>query len=845
MSDKSTTVLWTLNGSFVRSFLLNGSSGSDNSGAADLAKGTPTAAVVEHIVFARFYTGDSSSDDLRDVALCIFRTDALNIHYYTGEAFTMALPFGVRSVHPLHTGLLVQRRCTASAESNLFAPSLPTIFSLLGPRSEFKMLGVSRSADMDRMRKQQQQQQRSAQFMLSPSPACAGSSDASIPIFNDPNITLVDAAASRRKGAVSQYILCWDSSARRYTIYQCVVIDPVLDGDDLAAATATATSTVPSDFDFDMDVDPSSNPPNAGSLGIGHFSAPRNGSGRQASLSVQRRSSAAVSAVAIAAAASRRKSGYSSVVKNDRRSSILGRVSFNDSPGPNFAVDIFREQRQMRAEAVLHPCWKERRQRNDVRSATAPKAQICVIQSYSGSDIVCILIAEAGQVIGLDTCDFGEVFRHAAQSIAPMRSTRRELDDLLILTPTGRLALALGSGGNSDPVPLDHLAHQGNIATIEYTVGKQVTISLDAQQDAPSTAVVSAHVRLSLFATATMDALSAVLSKHSGLQLRRNIIASCLGAKTAQEEMCRLTALLIYGSDGCHPAVSLPQRVKTEISDRSAAVLFALHLVYEDAALHKAETQPRLAAVSSLLLQFARQHALASQYHAYICEGFVPGEPAAADLTQDRQKTHNALSIIPSFFKWVISITSGNNDLPIAPFPMFNAVGQLFGIVDAEPVSAGCDSLKLLHTVAGIFFHLAILRRPTVAALEQLASEEAPLQLLLQLTPEMQWLLCATIEQTREVCALSWPQSVLKLLGREDLIANAAADFEPSSAPFLLKRRLPLGEVVVSDAMDGGETHGVVELSEEAVGHSAKQLLGTSTGAAHEFSQIAFSHDLR
>ncbi|KAJ1944862.1 hypothetical protein GGF37_001990, partial [Kickxella alabastrina] len=139
MSDKSTTVLWTLNGSFVRSFLLNESSGrssgSDNSGAADLAEGTPTTTVVEHIVFARFYAGDSSSDDLRDVALCIFRTDSLNIHYYTGEAFTMALPFGVRSVHPLHTGLLVQRRCTASAESNLFAPSLPTIFSLLGPRS--------------------------------------------------------------------------------------------------------------------------------------------------------------------------------------------------------------------------------------------------------------------------------------------------------------------------------------------------------------------------------------------------------------------------------------------------------------------------------------------------------------------------------------------------------------------------------------------------------------------------------------------------------------------------------------------------------------------------------------
>ncbi|KAI7831886.1 hypothetical protein BX661DRAFT_85352 [Kickxella alabastrina] len=168
----------------------------------------------------------------------------------------------------------------------------------------------------------------------------------------------------------------------------------------LAAATPMATPAVPSDFDFDMDVDPSSKPPNAGSLGIGHFSAPRNGSGRQASLSVQRRSSAAVSAVAIAAAASRRKSGYSSVVKNDRRSSILGRVSFNDSPGPNFAVDIFREQRQMRAEAVLHPCWKERRQRSDVRSATAPKAQICVIQSYSGSDIICILIAERGRLLG-------------------------------------------------------------------------------------------------------------------------------------------------------------------------------------------------------------------------------------------------------------------------------------------------------------------------------------------------------------------------------------------------------------------------------------------------------------
>ncbi|KAJ2700016.1 hypothetical protein H4R19_005496, partial [Coemansia spiralis] len=196
-------VSWTRNGRFVRSFRLD-----------SVAHAPGTKPGVEHVVFARF--SDAGGD--AEVALCLFRVDTLTIHCYSGAAFTIALPFGVRSAHPLQIGLLVQCRAADAADAGEFAASLPTLFSLLGPRSEFKMLGLSRAPDLDRMRRQT-----GHQLMLSPTPSRTDGPGAAIPVFNDPNIVLVGTAASRRSPGV-QFVLCWDAAARRHVVYQCVVI---------------------------------------------------------------------------------------------------------------------------------------------------------------------------------------------------------------------------------------------------------------------------------------------------------------------------------------------------------------------------------------------------------------------------------------------------------------------------------------------------------------------------------------------------------------------------------------------------------------------------------------------
>ncbi|KAJ1852661.1 hypothetical protein LPJ57_007628, partial [Coemansia sp. RSA 486] len=406
--DGDSSIQWTFNGKFVRSFLL------DSGTALDPERSSPSACV-EHALFTKFRTGKNG--DASTVALCLFYSDTLDIHYHSGEAFAVSLPFTVHSAHALQTGLLIQRSSSESPEQSVFASSLPTIFSLQSPRGEFKMLGIDRSADPGRIYKQ-----KGKGLLLSPTPARAGcSSDAHIPIFNEPSISLVDTAVSRQGGsAASQYVLCWDSSAQRYVVYRSVVVDHRQSLDDLDSAFKTARTPDllsasehgfraigfgcegededededENGIDVDMDLDFDGNFSSSTGVQKGHaFSVSRKGSQRQASLSVQRRSSAAASAAAMAAA-SRRRSGFGTAMKNDRRSSILGRVSFNDSPGPSYAVDAFREQRQMHAEVVLSMCWKERRQRGDSRRQAAPKAQLCIIQSFSGADIICVLCAQ-------------------------------------------------------------------------------------------------------------------------------------------------------------------------------------------------------------------------------------------------------------------------------------------------------------------------------------------------------------------------------------------------------------------------------------------------------------------
>ncbi|KAJ2719890.1 Anaphase-promoting complex subunit 1, partial [Coemansia sp. Benny D115] len=879
VEDGDSTLQWRLNGCFVRSFRFT--AGTSTSAGTNVGFGDRfSTAAIEHAVFTRFKADAASSSGSGDgeayvVALCVFRTDMLNIYYHSGESFSVSLPFGVRSVHAIQTGLLVQRRSTDAAEASMFTASLPTLFSLSNPRSEFKMLGINRNPDLDRARRQQQQQQqqqqsqRNRQSIFSPAPSSRRESvNKPVPVFNDPNITLIDTATGGQGSKATQYVLCWDSSARRYVVYQCTFMDPMFVESDDADSHLASTSASDTDFDMDIDLNASTSSLTGLDRGAGPMSVTRSGMGRQASLSVQRRSSAAVSAAAIAAV-SRRKSGYGSAVKSGRRSSsMLGRVSFNDSPGPNYAVDIFREQRQMRAEVVLHMCWKERRQRSDVRRTSAPQAQICVIQAFSGSDLICVLSAEIGLVLGLDANDFSEVFRHSAKAIASVCAIRQDLNDLLILTPTGNLVLALGYGGGSEPIALDFLPHQDMYTSINFVEDCRVSVDVTSPPDIHFVETATIHIRVSRLATAVMDSLSAVLSRSAGPMFRRTVVAAIMNATTASEELDCLKSLLVNSVDkSTHPASSLfPQRVNTELRERASAALFALQLVYEDAALYRSESQDRLASFGQLLLLFARQYGLAKQFQQYLCLGFtannITTEAAitATASTQSKQKTHcSSNTILPSFYKWVLKLASSDRDTRNQPppqrFPSLASIEQLFNITDAETIGAERNALKLLNTVAEIFFLLSSAKKPTAMVLEKLASGRNPPKLLLQLTLEMQWLLRIVFERMRDACTVKWPPPVLALLGRNDMIANSesGSSEENGSALGIASEQI----LTMSTTYTTNGTPDIVELCEGAVGSAnSSQKSGGSNGGsnsnssksisnAQEVSRVAFSRDLR
>ncbi|KAJ2744240.1 Anaphase-promoting complex subunit 1 [Coemansia sp. BCRC 34301] len=575
-SDDS-TVSWTLGGRFVRSFR------ADNAGKSPLEASTS----VDHIIFTRFKEEGSSDPAAYAVALCIFRSDQLVIHYYSGEEFCVMLPFGVRAAHSLHGGILVQSRATQDCtDSGLFAADMPTLFSLSSPRSEFKVLGLNRTLDLDRIRGQ-----RDSLFILSPAPATSDDLGSSIPAFSDSNSILVGTAVGRID-ATSQYVLCWDASLRRHVIYQCIVLSRQLDNND---------NYYSSDTDTSFGVLPS----RAVGADRGHLSASRPGLNRQPSMSAQRRSSAAVSAAAMAAT-SRRKSRYSSAAKNDRRSSLLGRVLFNDSPGANYAADVFREQRPTRAEIILHQCWTERRQRGEPRATDAMSAQLFVIQSAAGDDVLCVFYRDIGQVVGLETLGFNEIFRHSARSAAPVRAIRPETDDLLIVTGTGYVALAFGDG--EEPVVLS-TPLQGQISQIRHIEGALATLATVTEHDE---VVIPTHVPVSRLVLSVLDSLSFVMSVASCSQLRRCVIASVCQAKDNQAQLERLALLLIRGDDKGDPAVVLGARAKKELRDRAAAALYALHLVFEDAAMYKAESVSQLHELGQLLALFAQQHVAAA-----------------------------------------------------------------------------------------------------------------------------------------------------------------------------------------------------------------------------------------
>ncbi|KAJ2614295.1 Anaphase-promoting complex subunit 1 [Coemansia sp. RSA 1365] len=817
-----TTISWTVNGRFVRSFRLD-----------SIIKQQEAVATADHIVFARFREADVSRASAVAVALCIFRVDMLTIHYYSGEAFSVSLPFGVRSVYALHTGLLVQR--ADASDAGAFATSLPTLFSLLGPRSEFKMLGLSRSPDLHRMRAHQQ----GRQLLLSPTPSRVEGPGSSIPVFNEPNIVLVSTATSRHDSTV-QFVLCWDSVTRRHLVYQCAVADQSLEGEaDASADAGSGTDSSASQLS---------------AAGIGQISASRPRMTRQSSLSVQRRSSAAASAAAMAAAVSKRKSGYASGVKKDRRSSMLGRVSFNDSPGPNYAADIFREQRQMKAEAILHLCWSERRHRGDSHSSDGCNARICVIQSTLGEDVVCVLNADAEVVIGLDTTNFEEVFRMPARSVAPVPASCPSFDDLLVVSPSGSLYLMLGDGGR--PISLRHICRKQHIAGIDYTDNTFVALEVAGNNEH---LVVDVCLRISRLARAIASALSFVLSRQVFCQFWHCFVVSLPHAEDAHDEMVRVTSLLIHGNDRGDPPATLPARVRSELRDRTAAALYVLRLVYEDALLYKTEPIKRLAAMGQLLSRFALHNGQLRAYQALLCTGLRPYDTVdGAEPSSGRQRpVDRDPAIIPSLVKWALSVLGPNGDR-VSLFPSLSHTGKLFNVADAMPSYGAHNSLRLLNVVTDIIYQLSV-GRDAALVLRRLANHKSPMLILRQLTLDMQWIICSIILRTRLECSPSWPINVLALFGRHDIIANMSEDVTNTVS---LQLTTPSATSIGNDAdsrsaTDNGagrgegpaEAQDIVELCEDIIDYHHHD--GTNNSSqkrsvqSQEFAALAFGRDLR
>ncbi|KAJ2782495.1 Anaphase-promoting complex subunit 1 [Coemansia javaensis] len=815
------SVVWTLNGRFVRRLQFD------------------AAADVEHVVFARFGGEDGAA---AQVALCVFQVDSVGIHYRAGEGFRVALPFSVCSVHALHSGLLVQRRTTAAAagadgsDGALFGAQLPTLFSLLGPRSEFKMLGLSRDLDQARQRE-------GRALVLSPTPPRAmadgdggggGGGGGAIPVFNEPAVVLVGVAASRHNAA-AQFVLCWDAGTRRHLVYQCTVMGPAADGvgdggdggggggggGGLAETPAAAAAAFASGSGSDS--------------GAGQLAATRPRLARQASLSVQRRASVAASAAA------KRRSGYTSAVKNDRRSSMLGRVSFGDSPGPSYhyAADVFREQRRMRAEAVLRLCWTG-------RPAQAMDAAICVVQAPAGRSVVCVLVRAAATVVGLDAATFDEEFRHPARAMAPVRAAWPGMDDLLIVSPAGAPQLVVGGGGGGKPVPLPRLC-AAPAAGIAYTRGEWA--ALDTRG---GLVVASTRVRISRLALAACGALSCVLSRAAYAQLWRSAVASLAGVQTAAAEIERLVALVLHGSDRGSPAVTLPARAKAELRDRAPAALYALRLVYEDAALCRSEPPARLAAVGELLVRFASQHGLAPAHAALLRTGLhahdrtpppqqplpppAPSSSSSSSSSSRQRAADRGPAICPSFTRWALAALAGGSRP--APFYTLAQTGTLFGISDAEPAWGAHGLLRLLGAVADMLYQLAA-ARDAALVLRRLAADPTPQILLQQLAPDMHWLVTAVVARLQRQCHASWPPAVLALLGRHDVVANAGLGPLPPPPP-------PHARFQQAAQSQEPGPRTVTELCDEAVDHAAQAGAAPRLAArAHEFSQLAFSRDLR
>ncbi|KAJ2604637.1 Anaphase-promoting complex subunit 1 [Coemansia sp. RSA 1804] len=747
-------VSWTVDGRFLRSFCL---------GSTAAAKSHAQASA--QVAFARFNDSSGPSSASLTVALCIFGDDTLMIHCYSGASFAVALPFSAQAVCVLREGIIVQRRAADPSESSPFSPAVASLFSLLGPRNEFRMVGLSRSADLDPARRQ-----RGRNIMLSPTPAKHGA----VSMFDDPSSVLIGAASSssssRQDTTVRQFILCWDSVAQRHKLYQCTVLDQPSDYDSSRGAGSNALADA-------MPASDTEHPP---------VSRPR--LSRQPSLSVHRRSSVAVSAAAMAAS-SRRKSGYGSAVKTDRRGSLLGRVSFNDSPGIGHGADMLREQRQMRAEVVVHMCWKDKRPTVLTNCSDRPRSDgICVVQTASGKDIVCILNKASKQVIGIDALTYTEVFRCSAQSMVPARVIRQDLDNLVVVDPHGFVALVvIGSSDKDSSATEDeqhhgcglirlNTTHHGHIIEMLSCDGHTITVAVDGSD---SNVAISTRIRVSRLAMAILDSLSVVLSKSAYTLLWRAVVASLANSTNAFSEMDRIASLLLSGSDKAHPeTVALAHGAWNEMQERSAAVLFVLQLVYEDASLYDSEPQSRLLVFGRLLFQLAQRAGFESASLFYMGYGFYDksddqGEKGSNDILCLTHSPRGSSPIIPSLAKWAISAFASKDTRPTL-FPALADARDIFDITDSEPAYRAHEALVLLDTFSSIVYNLAAGHDPT-RIVRHLATTKRPDLVLSQMHPEFRWIIHNTVLRLRDLGIPQWPEGVLRFLGRMDLIANSSS----------------------------------------------------------------------
>ncbi|KAJ1948991.1 Anaphase-promoting complex subunit 1 [Linderina macrospora] len=777
-------VAWTLDGAFQRQL------------SYDSILHSVSHAPIEHIVFARFR--ESSGAETPTVALCVFRPDMLHICYHTGEKFVVALPFGVCRVFSMYIGILVQREYSDATDSGIHTGKLPTIFSLMSPFSEFKMLGLNKTMDLASACRQSRRS-----FVLSPT-AVEGSPmppiGDQIVGFNDSKSVLVGVATSRRNRS-SQFVLCWESSAKKYVLYRCFVAYSSPEADD-----DTQDALQPADAQHALG--------QPGSQRHGH---------RHSSVSAHRRQST------VMARNDSRRSTIGLAITNERRVSILGRASINESPGARSVIDTFWENRQMRAEVVLHECWRERRQRADRSDSAVLKSKVSVMQAVNGDDIVCVLrMGDAPLAIGLDTTRFGEVFKIPATSMASIGATRSELDDLAVVMTSGSLGLVCAG---HEPVLYD-VPCNGSITQILRVEGSSAVLELE---DGSET-TVQISIEMTRLSVAIMGALSFVLSPATYATTRRAMITALQDAATADDELECLVSLLL---NGCYTQsnIVLSPRAMDEVRARAAAVVSVLHLVYEDMAMRAFEPRARLCKLGKALVQISQQNGLneIARYYAPI------GLPTLSSLELAAAQARRTASV-PSFIQWATKALDGSPETATDKFPDFAAIANLYRITDAVPAFGAHSLLTILGTVSEVLMQLAS-QLDLAEILKPMADLGIdPVMFLPRLAPAYQWLLRALIECSRNQCLLHWPQNILKMLGRNDIVANMS----PKSAVFP-QRCLSKGNL--SDADDEVEPATIAQLCESVIDTASTLVRAEdvieSAVKSQEIGQMCFAQDLR